>query len=404
MTIFDPRKNVLRIDEKFFPAFALCGSRLSPGTRYLYSWLYWLKSARPHWKIFLSDLALFTGCTARTVQTYLKSLEEQNFIRLHSGQEGIKYDLLIHDAMKRMEMIFERVARRVSSPAHEAKNFQETHEKFSPPLIKDIKELKRVNSPLSPLPRGRASGAVGSSPQRHVGSGGILSDFEKLWEAWPVKKSRAAAQGLFLRLFRKGVLPSLDMMLSKIRELKERDAHWLNGYPPQLHTWLRSGGWLDEPFSRASCQPSSQPSVHPTLSPASVSPLSEAGDSREERPAPMKRETILALAAKPFCRWSRETVKKMLERADEFYQGQAQGDGESRVSGQQTANSGADGERLFFNNDLREFEGKRTVNNQLRTILALSDGVEEKKRSPLFSSGVPFFSPGSARIHGACPA
>lgn len=403
MTIFDPRKNVLRIDEKFFPAFVLCGSRLSPGARYLYSWLYWLKSARPHWKIFLSDLALFTGCTARTVQTYLKSLEEQNFIRLHSGQEGIKYDLLIRDAMKRMEMIFERVARRVSSPAHEAKNFQETHEKFSPPLIKDIKELKRVNSPLSPLPRGRASGAVGSSPQRHVGSGGILSDFEKLWEAWPVKKSRAAAQGLFLRLFRKGVLPSLDMMLSKIRELRERDAHWLNGYPPQLHTWLRSGGWLDEPFSRASCQPSSQPSVHPTLSPASVSPLSEAGDSREERPAPMKRETILALAAKPFCRWSRETVKKMLERADEFYQG-ASGTGTSRIPGQPSHDTRTVAGGENSRNDLRKTESRRSIDYQLQTVLEILDKDAGGTRPPLFSSGVPFFSPGSARIHGACPA
>lgn len=29
MTIFDPRKNVLRIDEKFFPAF-LCGMQTFP--------------------------------------------------------------------------------------------------------------------------------------------------------------------------------------------------------------------------------------------------------------------------------------------------------------------------------------------------------------------------------------
>ncbi len=403
MTVFDPRKNALRVDEKFFPAFFLCGTRLSPGERYLYSWLYWLKSARPHWKIFLADLALFTGCTTRTVQTYLKRLEEQNFITLQTGQEGIKYDLRVHDAMKRMEMIFERVARRVSMLEREPENLRGGHEKISCPSIKEVKELKKINSPLSPLPRGRASGAVGSSPQRHVGSGGILSDFEKLWEAWPVKKSRAAAQGLFLRLFRKGVLPSLDMMLSKIRELRERDAHWLNGYPPQLHTWLRSGGWLDEPFSRASCRPSSLPSVHPAPSPASVSPLSEAGDSREERPAPMKRETILALAAKPFCRWSRETVKKMLERADEFY-ASAPGAGPSRISGQpshdtRTAAGGKDGRH-----DLRKPEIQWSDDYQLQTVLEVLDKDAGYSRPPLFSSGVPFFGSGSGGIHSPCHA
>lgn len=409
MTIFDPRKNVLRIDEKFFPAF-LCGSRLSPGARYLYSWLYWLKCARPHWKIFLSDLAMFTGCTTRTVQTYLKNLEEQNFICLHSGQEGIRYDLLVHDLMKSMEMIFERVARRVSSPANEAKTFQETHEKisqghekFSRPLIKDIKELKKINSPLSPLPRGRASGVVGSSPKRHVGSGGSFSDFEKLWEAWPVKKSRAAAQGLFLVLFRKGTLPSLDMLLTKIRDLKERDAHWLNGYPPQLHTWLRSQGWLDEPFTRT-CQPPTPPSVSPVSAP-------RAGDTQTEpetRPAPMSRETILSLAAKPFCRWSRETINKMLERADEFYQGKTQGNGENRVPGQQTANSESDGERLFSHFDFRRITENGTNSMQLPAILPLPRNTQKRTAVPhplaLFSSGVPFSSPGSGGLLGTSPA
>lgn len=403
MTIFDPRKNVLRIDEKFFPAF-LCGSRLSPGARYLYSWLYWLKCARPHWKIFLSDLAMFTGCTTRTVQTYLKNLEEQNFICLHSGQEGIRYELIVHDLMKSMEMIFERVARRVSSPANETKTFQETyeknsqgHEKFSRPLIKEVKELKKINSPLSPLPRGRASGVVGSSPKRHVGSGGSFSDFEKLWEAWPVKKSRAAAQGLFLVLFRKGTLPSLDMLLTKIRDLKERDAHWLNGYPPHLHTWLRSQGWLDEPFTRT-CQPPTPPSVSPVSAP-------RAGDTKTEpetRPAPMSRETILSLAAKPFCRWSRETINKMLERADEFYQG-ASGAGSSRISGQsshhtRTAACGKDGR-----NDIRKPEKQRPLDHQLQTVLEILGKNAGCSRLP-FSFGVPFFGPGSGGLLGTSPA
>lgn len=404
MTVFDPRKNALRVDEKFFPAFFLCASCLSPGARHLYIWLYWLKSARPHWKVFLADLSAFTGFSSRTVQTHLKRLEKEGFIAVRSEKnEGIRYDLLVHETMRSMEMIFEQVALRASRPEHGVKNLRGGHEKISCPLIKEVKELKKINSPLSPLPCGRASDVAGSPSQRHVGSGGILSDFEKLWEAWPVKKSRAAAQGLFLRLFRKGVLPSLDMMLSKIRELRERDAHWLNGYPPQLHTWLRSGGWRDEPFSRTSCQPSSQPSVHPTLSPASVSPLSEAGDSREERPAPMKRETILALAAKPFCRWSRETVKKMLERADEFYAHQ-KGDGQNRVSGQHATNSGIKGERLLSQNGVWGTQRERSTHPELSPVLEILGKDAGCSHSPLFSSGVPFFSSGSGGIHSHCPA
>ncbi len=258
-----------------------------------------------------------------------------------------------------------------------------------------IKEIKEINSPLSPLPSGHVVGAVGSSPKRHTARG-ELSDFEKLWEAWPVKKGRAPAQRLYCRLARLGRLPSANALLTKVADLKARDAHWRNGYVKELGNWLRAEGWNDEPFLR--------PDKSSFSSTAGAMPPAPAEDSKQKNPddpiledkpsAPMRRETVLAIAAKSFCPWSRDEINAMLERADEFYQGQKKGDGESRVPGQQAAHPGTDGARILFHHDLCGTERERAHDNQLRAVLALS--VRDEVRSPFFSFGVPFSVSGLA--------
>ncbi len=411
-TTFSPRKTMLRVDEKIFPVWALFDDELDSSPLLLLYVVIWL-GAFLGWNLSQADLARLVKMSLRAAQGNLTRLEQRGYIVARREGTHKYYDLALSPHVLgeflRQGVEFLATDERADSPAGapcsaraktrksraaSTRNPRVEHAKSAPAFNK-IKEIKEINSPLSPLPSGHVVGAVGSSPKRHTARG-ELSDFEKLWEAWPVKKGRAPAQRLYCRLARLGRLPSANALLTKVADLKARDAHWRNGYVKELGNWLRAEGWNDEPFLR--------PDKSSFSSTAGAMPPAPAEDSKQKNPddpiledkpsAPMRRETVLAIAAKSFCPWSRDEINAMLERADEFYQGQKKGDGESRVPGQQAAHPGTDGARILFHHDLCGTERERAHDNQLRAVLALS--VRDEVRSPFFSFGVPFSVSGLA--------
>lgn len=386
-TTFSPRKTMLRVDEKIFPVWALFDDELDSSPLLLLYVVIWL-GAFLGWNLSQADLARLVKMSLRAAQGNLTRLEQRGYIVARREGTHKYYDLALSPHVLgeflRQGVEFLAADERADSPAGapcsaraktrksraaSTRNPRVEHAKSAPAFNK-IKEIKEINSPLSPLPSGL--GAVGSSPKRHTARG-ELSDFEKLWEAWPVKKGRAPAQRLYCRLARLGRLPSANALLTKVADLKARDAHWRNGYVKELGNWLRAEGWNDEPFLR--------PDKSSFSSTAGAMPPAPAEDSKQKNPgnpiledkpsAPMRRETILAIAAKSFCPWSRDEINAMLERADEFYQGQKKRDGENRIFSQQAKNIANVGSGLFSAPGIRGPLRKQTSFHQLQTILSI---------------------------------
>jgi len=79
------------------------------------------------------------------------------------------------------------------------------------------------------------------------GGGAFFHDFEKLCAAYPKKEALSFAQSVYRKLWRNGLLPSLEVLLASIKKFKgtERWQRENGRFIPQLSNWLRKQGWLD---------------------------------------------------------------------------------------------------------------------------------------------------------------
>lgn len=94
------------------------------------------------------------------------------------------------------------------------------------------------------------------------GGGGNFSlaniAFEKLYAAYPRKEAKELARAVWHRLWRRGVLPALDVLLQILGRFRESQG-WQREhgrFVPQLVNWLKGQRWQDEVPA-----PSSQPPV-----------------------------------------------------------------------------------------------------------------------------------------------
>jgi hypothetical protein len=79
------------------------------------------------------------------------------------------------------------------------------------------------------------------------GGGAFFPDFEKAWEAYPKKEAQGFARSAWINLYRAGLLPPLETILSAVGRFAETES-WQreNGrYIPQMANFLRGQRWLD---------------------------------------------------------------------------------------------------------------------------------------------------------------
>lgn len=107
-----------------------------------------------------------------------------------------------------------------------------------------------------------AHGRLLNSRPSRGGGGGDFSRanfaFETLYAAYPRKEAKELARAAWHRLWRRGVLPALDVLLQTLDRFRESQS-WQRErgrFVPQLVNWLKGQRWLDEVPA-----PSSQPSV-----------------------------------------------------------------------------------------------------------------------------------------------
>lgn len=300
---FSPRKTMLRVDQKNFPAWALFDAGLdSPGllTLYVVAWF----AAYMGWELGQTELAALGKMSLRAAQDNLKLLEQRGFLVARRENGRKYYDLALSphvlseflrqgvefQAVEKTEEAEVRSSTRVrtrGSCAPDTQNSRAGHAE-SAHLFKNIKEIKDMkNTPLSPLPHGLAPQTVAGSRTAERGSGESFSplassvppseasfhpgrdrakraasgrpsrpgydsvdaDFARLWAVWPVHQSEVPARNIFRSLARRGRLPAIQTLLDTVSRFRAEDERWQNvRFVPRLDTWLRNERWTDEPL------------------------------------------------------------------------------------------------------------------------------------------------------------
>lgn len=76
----------------------------------------------------------------------------------------------------------------------------------------------------------------------------MSSEFEAVWELFPLKQGKIPAQTRWNYLSKRNVLPKLSLILSSIKAHIETDSRWMRGIVPNLERWLREHRWTDQPY------------------------------------------------------------------------------------------------------------------------------------------------------------
>lgn len=457
MTILDPR-HFLRVEEKFLPAFAFFDDALdTPGllSVYVALWHFACKRERPT----QVELARCSKCGLRALQNNLSTLSTRGYVAIHKESGRNFYDLILSPRVV-SEFLRQGVEFQnsfyadqaglllLSDNGQDAQNLRIGHAKSAPPL-KNLKRIKKNNTPLSPLPNGPAPDHAGmsrdgslrpaclaqgsgefcptgqsghsdqslSSPCRPTSPCGdranpsprgtdwsessLSADFAKLWAVWPVHQAEVPAKRVFASLARRGVLPSVDTLLTAIERLKAHDFRWRDGgrFVPQLSHWLRDERWRDEPVTSLDSATVAQPI---SGAPADVTTRQEDpfDYSIKEKPT-ISAKTLAQLAASPWMsKQALANLQAMQAHCTETISHEQgnQGNnapedasryGQGRVSGLPARDPDHAGERLHTDHDLHQPEKCRESKHHLQAVLAVFDRTNWHTVSP---SAVPSFA------------
>ena len=283
MRTFTPKSLFLHVRDKFLPTFIRRDPSVSGNASYLYEMLFDFCGDKDHCYPTQSTLALLCKTTVRSVQNYIAELTRTGYIAVRKDEKTGRniYYLLLSEHLLAL-------LRKLGIPTHDMQTSSNAsargaHEKFS----HDIRVNKKQDiTPLSPLPVQEVSsspscrnrtGHPGSAPlpQRVQGRGDFSSlsrtgasqtthvlhrptehEFEQLWAAWPqtatwaMPHNRQLALRVYRRMERAGQLPPIEVLLATVELYKRTDSRWLNGYPPELSSWLHSRQFEKAPLVR----------------------------------------------------------------------------------------------------------------------------------------------------------
>lgn len=147
---------------------------------------------------------------------------------------------------------------------------------------------------------------LNSRPSRGGGGGDFSRAnfvFEKFWAAYPRKEAKELARAVWHRLWRRGVLPALDVLLQILGRFRESQG-WQRErgrFVPQLVNWLKGQRWQDEVPA-----PSSQPPV-PGADPRQEEIRRRFEDEERRREASARADVALPAPA-------REAFERFLAR------------------------------------------------------------------------------------------
>lgn len=197
-------------------------------------------------------LASVLGVSVRTIQKYLRELAASGYISISYGQdrETNTYQLLAHPVV--VAALSRRAATESKTdacPDPSEKIAQGANANTSPVLKKE----EEKKSPLTPHRGGMVDRPAPSSKKAWKQE--ALAAFDRVWAVWPVQEAREAALRWWLRLWRLGILPSINTILSSVRSHIAQNPRWKRGFVPFLVTWLKGHRWKDTFESESKPQP-----------------------------------------------------------------------------------------------------------------------------------------------------
>jgi hypothetical protein len=190
-----------------------------------------------------ATLAGELACSVSSVKRYLSELVAEKLVVVRQEQyRSSVYYMIRPDGLKDREV---DSARQQPNEDHHQPNENRPRSNLS--YLNNLKKQEEnTNSPLPPAQAQKPS--TSSSGTGRVGGGGaFFPDFAKAWEAYPKKEAQGFARSAWNNLFRAGLLPPLETILSAVGRFAATES-WQreNGrYIPQMANFLRGQRWLD---------------------------------------------------------------------------------------------------------------------------------------------------------------
>jgi hypothetical protein len=118
-----------------------------------------------------------------------------------------------------------------------------THIVVDPTLVikEDLKIKDKNKPPIIPHSKNDESETIDTQMQSAIAP--VSDCFELFWEEWPVKQNKKKAQDIWKR---KKLDKKATLILEQLRQQKQNDERWSQGYIPNATTYLNGERWTDE--------------------------------------------------------------------------------------------------------------------------------------------------------------
>ena len=262
MKTFIPKGNIFGPIVPFF----IIKRKMSVGSKMLYAVLCSYAGDHDYCVVYQQTLAGHLSCSVNSIKKYLSELVEEKLIHIETTQHRHSIFYLLRpdgddtpdggrnnpNARTKSfnDVTFNDCPSEIDT---QLSNFDSQPSKFDGKSSKigysNKINIKNTNPPLPP-----ENGAGDSSFSGKAISGVrwvfLVANkaFEMLWAIYPRREGKELARAIWHKLWKKGSLPALDVLLAIINRLRS-SANWLKEhgrYVPMLSNWLKGQRWLDE--------------------------------------------------------------------------------------------------------------------------------------------------------------
>ncbi|CAG37927.1 helix-turn-helix domain-containing protein [Desulfotalea psychrophila] len=234
--------------------------RITQDVQLIYSSLHWLSLKTGYAWPSQSFLANEIGRSLRTVKSHIAKLKSLGLIivkQRNNGQTALYYPLPLSEVAAHLPGCAQSQADGVNGQGerHSVAGFISQKGNKRTATRHDSAHLHNIEISTSTIP-----------PKSPTGEEAEIS-FLKLWEVWPIQQAKKSARRIFMRLYRRGIIPSVEHLLRIVQNLKKYDRAWMNGKVAQLHRWLRDERWTDKAFKGLQPAPVAAPKVSKAIEP-----------------------------------------------------------------------------------------------------------------------------------------
>ncbi|CAG37909.1 helix-turn-helix domain-containing protein [Desulfotalea psychrophila] len=229
--------------------------RITQDVQLIYSSLHWLSVKTGYAWPSQGFLANEIGRSLRTVKSHIAKLKSLGLITVkqrNNGQTALYYPLPLSEVAEHLPGCSQSQADEINGQGKET--ISQKGNKCTT-TRHDSAHLHNIEISTSTIP-----------PKSPPGEEAEMS-FLKLWKVWPIQQAKKSARRIFMRLYRRGIIPSVEHLLKIVQNLKQYDRAWMNGKVAQLHRWLRDERWTDKAFAGLQPAPVAAPKVSKVIEP-----------------------------------------------------------------------------------------------------------------------------------------